>query len=174
MNAAMGTSADNSTPDLRLEMSSEARLLSATRAMIGNFARQLGFGEVQAGQISLAVDEALCNVINHGYDRSPNGRIWVNVWREPGDPPGIRVVIEDLGRQVDPATIKSRDLDDVRPGGLGVFIIREIMDEVTYEPRDEGGMRLTMVRMNRPDAESELDEAAPKTAKTKRKQTGHA
>jgi serine/threonine-protein kinase RsbW len=98
------------------------------------------------------VDEALCNVINHGYGREPSGRIWMSVWEIPGDPPAIKVIIEDLARQVDPATIRSRDLDDVRPGGLGVFIIREIMDDVRYEKRPEGGMRLTMTKVRRDEA----------------------
>ena len=48
--------------------------------------------------------------------------------------------------QVDPSTIRSQNLDDIRPGGLGVYIIREIMDEVRYEQRDGGGMRLSMVK----------------------------
>jgi anti-sigma regulatory factor (Ser/Thr protein kinase) len=50
---------------------------------------------------------------------------------------------------VDPATIRSRDLDDIRPGGLGVHIIHEVMDEVRYERRDSRGMRLTMVKQRR-------------------------
>jgi len=142
---------DNREPDVRLELYSQPRFLAATRAMIGNLAQRLGFSEVQCGQISLAVDEALCNVINHGYGRRPDGRIWLSVWEQDGEQPGMRIVIEDEARQVDPSTIRSRDLDDVRPGGLGVFIMREIMDDVCYEQRPAGGMRLTMVKLNRPD-----------------------
>ena len=67
-------------PDVRLEMFSRPRLLAAARAMVGNIAHRHGFNEVQCGQISLAVDEALCNIINHGYDRRPDGRIWLSVW----------------------------------------------------------------------------------------------
>jgi hypothetical protein len=49
---------------------------------------------------------------------------------------------------VDPTTIKSRDLDEIRPGGLGVHIITEVMDEVRWEKRTDGpiGMRLTMMK----------------------------
>lgn len=165
------TQNNNHEPDLRLELFSQPRLLAATRAMIGNFAQRLGFGEVDCGQISLAVDEALCNIINHGYGRDPNGRIWMDVWEIPGDPPTIKVVIEDRAKQVDPETIRSRDLDDVRPGGLGVFIIREIMDEVRYEKRADGGMRLTMTKTYRPeessDAEDTKTNATTKEAKLK-------
>jgi anti-sigma regulatory factor (Ser/Thr protein kinase) len=135
-------------PDVRLEMYSQARFLAAARAMINNICQRLGFDETCCGQISLAVDEALCNIINHGYNKRPDGRIWASVWViEDGEVrPAIRIVLEDRARQVDPESIRSRDLEDVRPGGLGVYIIREIMDEVRYEKREGGGMRVTMFK----------------------------
>ena len=141
-------------PDLALELYSQARLLAAARAITSSFAQRIGFNEVQCGQISLAVDEALCNIINHGYDRRPDERIWLELWDlasarpegSHGKTAGIRIVVKDRAKQVDPATIRSRDLDDIRPGGLGVFIIREIMDHVRYEHRDDGGMLLSMTK----------------------------
>ncbi len=137
-------------PGVRLEMVSQPRFLAAARALVGSVAQRLGFNEIQCGQISLAVDEALCNVITHGYNRRPDGLIWVNIWALDAKPPGIKIVIEDLAHPVDPHSIQSRDLDDVRPGGLGVHIIRQIMEEVEYQRRDEGGMRLTMIKRLRP------------------------
>ncbi len=158
---------------IHIEMLSQPRYLSGVRTLVAAVAQRLGFSESECGQIALAVDEALCNVIRHGYARSPNGSIWVSIWPvddEAGeccegaalDAPldqhrpragGIRIVIEDLARQVDPDQIRSRDLEEVRPGGLGVHIMKEIMDEVRYEHRSEAetgengrGMRLTMVK----------------------------
>lgn len=133
-------------PDVRLELTSEPELLSAVRALIGRISQRIGFSERECGQIALALDEALCNVINHGYGRRSDGRIWVSIWRSSDDPRGIRIVLEDQGKQVDPESIKSRDLDEIRPGGLGVHIIRQTMDHVSYEKRDGGGMRLTMMK----------------------------
>jgi len=133
-------------PEMRLEMRSKPRLLAAARAMVGNVAQRLGFNDVECGQISLAVDESLCNIINHGYDRSPDGRIWISIFIVDQEPGGIEIVIDDLARQVDPGTIRGRDLDDIRPGGLGVYIIREIMDKVEFACRPEGGMSLTMFK----------------------------
>ncbi|MHC4414530.1 MAG: ATP-binding protein [Planctomycetota bacterium] len=150
-------------PDVRLEMFSQPRFLAAARALVGSIAQRLGFTEIQCGQISLAVDEALCNVITHGYDRRPDGRLWVNLWPLEASPPGIKVVIEDRAHQVDPDTIQPRDLDDIRPGGLGVHIIREVMDEVTYERRSGPGMRLTMIKHLRP-VEDNRAPAAPAPA----------
>ena len=133
-------------PHVRLELLSQPRFLAAARAMVNNIAQRLGFADMLCGQISLAVDEALCNIINHGYDRKPDGHIWLSIWAIDEEPQGLRIVIEDRAKQVDPTSIRSRDLDEIRPGGLGVFIIREIMDDVRYEKRDCGGMRLTMLK----------------------------
>jgi anti-sigma regulatory factor (Ser/Thr protein kinase) len=137
-------------PLLRLQMFSQPRFLAAVRALIASVCERLGFNSMQCGQISLAVDEALCNVITHGYQRRADGPVWINVWSMDTAPEGIRIVIEDQASQVDPDSIQPRDLDDIRPGGLGVHIIREVMDEVTYERRTDQGMRLTMIKHLRP------------------------
>lgn len=138
--------------DIELEMWSQPRLLSAARAMITHLAQRLGFDEITAGQVSLAIDEALCNIINHGYKRRTDGRIWLHVWAIE-EPPGTMVVsIEDRAEAVDPETIRGRDLDEIRPGGLGVYIMREVMDVVHYEQREGGGMRLVMRKKIDPDA----------------------
>ena len=132
--------------DLELEMFSQPRLLSCARAVAGSFAQRVGFNEIECGQISLAVDEALCNIINHGYERRPDGRIRISISSLGGKPGGLRIEVEDRAKQVELDSIRSRDLDDIRPGGLGVYIIREIMDDVRYEHREGGGMRLSMVK----------------------------
>lgn len=143
------------TPEVRIEMRSNPLYLSGAREMLAAVARRLGFSEEACGQIALAVDEALCNVIRHGYDRESDRPIWISLWpvgpmQQPGGKDctteALRIIIEDEARQVDPMTIKSRNLDDVRPGGLGVHIIRAVMDDVIYEKRDPAGMRLTMVK----------------------------
>ncbi len=134
---------------LRLEMLSQPRYLSGARELVAAVAKRLGFTEQACGQIALAIDEALCNVMCHGYGRDPNGVIWLSIEPLGGHAPdngatGIKVVIEDEAKQIDPAKIKSRDLDDVRPGGLGVHIIHEVMDSVCFQKRETKGMRLSL------------------------------
>jgi serine/threonine-protein kinase RsbW len=139
--------ADSDLPDLKLEMVSNPAYLCGARELINQIAKRVGFSDSQACQIALAVDEALINVMRHGYEKRPDGRIWVSVQPLSGDPSeGLRVVVEDEAKQVDPATIRGRSLDDIRPGGLGVHIIREVMDEVVYEKRGEVGMRLILTK----------------------------
>ena len=62
--------------------------------------------------------------------------------------------IDDRGKQTEPERIRSRELSEIRPGGLGVHIIKEVMDSVRYEKRSGGGMRLTMVKSVWPSAEA--------------------
>jgi anti-sigma regulatory factor (Ser/Thr protein kinase) len=133
-------------PEMQILMRSQPRWLAAVRALVGTVAQRLGFDEMRCGQISLAVDEALCNVICHGYKRREDGKLWINIWPLNDQTGGLKIVIEDLAAQVDPAQIKPRSLDEIRPGGLGVHIIREVMDEVRYEKRSGPGMRLTLIK----------------------------
>lgn len=115
------------------------------RVMVDALASQCGFDDHSCGHISLAMDEALANVMRHGYKGQRDGRIWISVWTHE-NPEALEIVIEDLGASVDPAKIRGRDLDDVRPGGLGVHFIRHTMDECMWEQRPGGGMRLRMLK----------------------------
>lgn len=132
-------------PDISIRIFSEPQLLASIRSLIDTLATGLGFFEKNRCLMSLAIDEALSNVIRHGYEGRRDGMIWIHIWRV-AEPRGLRFVIEDLARKVDPAKIKGRHLADVRPGGLGVHIIKETMNEATWEARPDGGMRLTLVK----------------------------
>jgi anti-sigma regulatory factor (Ser/Thr protein kinase) len=134
--------------EVRMELPSKTAYLCAVREFTREVCKRRAFDEDQVAQIVLALDEALANVMKHGYQGRTDGRIWIGFSPFESGPrgPGIRIVVEDEARQVDPSTIKSRDLADVRPGGLGVHIIREVMDEATYEKRAGAGMRLTLVK----------------------------
>lgn len=143
-------------PHLRLAFLSHPLFLSATREMVSAFANRIGFTDEACGQLALAVDEAICNIIRHGYGRQSDRPIWLSVTAVGGlanpEAPdanpctGLLVVLEDEAKQVDLSRIKSRDLDEIRPGGLGVHIIQQVMDEVRYEHRGPVGMRLSMFK----------------------------
>lgn len=144
-----GTSSEVSAPHMKVEMLSQPRYLSGARELVSAVAKRFGFDDHACGQIALAVDEALCNVIRHGYGRRPDGKIWVSLWpafEQGGEPGGIKIVIDDMAPQVDPEKIRGRELEDIKPGGLGVYIIRQVMDSVRYSKRPEGGMRLELVK----------------------------
>lgn len=135
------------TPVVEIRLLSDPSYLAGARELVLGLSRRMGFRQDESGRIALAVDEALANVINHGYDRQRDKPIWMFIWvQTPSGAPGLRIVIEDEARQIDPDCICGRDLDDVKPGGLGVHIIREVMDSAVYERRPSIGMRLTMTK----------------------------
>jgi anti-sigma regulatory factor (Ser/Thr protein kinase) len=83
--------------------------------------------------LNVVLDEAVSNAINHGYDAGARGEIAVRLRREPD---GVTVEIEDDGRAFDPLQAPPPDLTlplEQRPiGGLGIHLIRNLMDEVSY------------------------------------------
>ena len=131
-------------PAIHMRLLSQPRLLASVRSMVVALSERIGFGEVESGHVALAVDEALANIIRHGYEQRENETIEMNVWVLTSPKPGIRIIIEDEAPQIDPELMKGRDLDNIRPGGLGVHIINEIMETVEYSHRDGGGMKLSM------------------------------
>ena len=137
----------NIPPDrpVRLEILSLPAHLPIVRAATEKVCKLIGFNEHSASAIVLSVDEALSNVIRHAYDGAEDKPIDIELTGDQdADGLGITIRVRDYGKEVHPSQIKSRDLGDVRPGGLGVHIISECMDEVSYSPADGGGTVLTM------------------------------
>lgn len=130
-----------------IRITSEPANNARVRAAVEAAARRLGFKEKEACSIVLAVDEAITNVIRHGYDGRPGLPIDVTIEPvERAGKVGVEFTICDCAKHVDPCQMKGRDLDDVRPGGLGTHIIRTVMDEVEYMRREPVGMRVCMFK----------------------------
>ncbi len=139
-----------------LSILSDPKNLGVVRAAAEKMARQEGFAPSDVDGIVLAIDEALANVMKHGYEGRKDRDIHIRLEALPGNQGrlGLQVTLRDRGRQVDPTCIKGRDLKDVRPGGLGVHIIQTVMDHVEYRCLEEGGMQLRMVKYVRDPAET--------------------
>jgi len=134
---------------VEIRIAAHPAYLCVVRAAVRKLAEILGVAEETIDSVTLAMEEALANVIRHSYGGPCDRPIIVKVGRtalKEAAGVGLEVVIRDFGRAVDPATIKSRSLEDVRPGGLGVHIIHSVMDEVEYSCPLAGGMQLRMVK----------------------------
>ncbi len=106
-------------------------------------ARAAGCAGGSAADVVLAVDEACQNVIRHGY--RGKGEVILEMRRDQAGRLEIQLI--DFAPPVDPARVKSRPLDQLRPGGLGSHFIRSVMDEVLFLPPPEGaGNFLKMVK----------------------------
>ncbi|MCC7191855.1 MAG: ATP-binding protein [Phycisphaeraceae bacterium] len=138
--------------DITICILSQARYLSVVRAAIEAAALRMGLDEEQAGKVTLAADEAMTNVIRHGYKGEKNRPIWVRITPVTRDgASGMEIIIDDECTGVDLTRIKGRALEEVRPGGLGVHIITGVMDEVEYLARPGGkGIRLRMLKLAKP------------------------
>ena len=122
---------------------SHPKYLPLVRALVEQGADAAGFGEEDMQRIVLAVTEGLTNVVRHAYHGDTAQRIDLTL----RSPPGLfHLEIHDYGRFVDPAQIASRPLDEVRPGGLGVHLMKATMDRVDYRKNDDGGTTLTLVK----------------------------
>ncbi|MBN1846931.1 MAG: ATP-binding protein [Sedimentisphaerales bacterium] len=147
---------DKPKPEIvELRIHADPAYLSIAREAIRKATEIAGLAADETDGVILAVDEALTNVIRHSYGGPCDKPIVIQI--RPHGPQAapaeaLEILIRDFGRQVDPKTIKSRSLDEVRPGGLGVHIIQTVMDDVQYRCVPEGGMELRMVkRISRPD-----------------------
>jgi len=120
---------------LRFVMPSETRYLPVVRGAIGPLAAAIGWDEDECRAITLAIDEAITNVIRHAYHNNREGLIEFEC-REIAD--GLEFTLQDSGDPPDMSKICARELGRAEPGGLGTHIIRKVMDSVTYEAVAEG------------------------------------
>jgi anti-sigma regulatory factor (Ser/Thr protein kinase) len=120
---------------LRFDFASHPCELAGMRQSARDFLEKTGFEELQAELIVLALDEACTNIIRHAYQGDPNGRIELEMHHEPTK---LSCTLRDFGKPCDPSRLQSRDLDDFRPGGLGLHIMQKAFDEVTFCPKGSG------------------------------------
>lgn len=129
--------------NLILSMPSRPKYLQLTRGMIKEIAAINGLSRQEADHIILAVTEACANIIKHGYRNQPDGRI--NLYLEIV-PEQLCITIEDFGRQWDPGNLKSRNMEEIRPGGMGIHLMTCTMDCVEFDCSGRNRNRLRMVK----------------------------
>ncbi len=127
---------------LRLVMPSHPRFLSVVRAAVGELGLVFGLTEESCQGVTLAVDEALANIIRHAYKNRHDQEIELNC-RAVGDQ--MEFTLLDRGEPPDPARICGQPLDEVSLSGRGTHLIKAMMDEVSYERVPEGN-RLRLVK----------------------------
>ncbi len=114
----------------RLHILSKADKLQPLRVFVERLLTGMGCAEGGVQETILAINEACMNVIQHAYHGYDEGEIIIELYKSDAD---LIVRIIDFSEDVDLEKIKSRDLDEVRPGGLGVHFISQLMDSVEYK-----------------------------------------
>lgn len=134
----------------RMVFRAEPARLKTVRERVRAAATRAGCGETSAGELVLAVNEACMNIIQHAYKGDASGEIVLEIHNN-GDE--IEFCLQDFAAPVDCDAIRPRDLDELRPGGLGTHLIREIMDVCEYGHLE--GASGNYVRMKKKIARSE-------------------
>ncbi|MBN8524291.1 MAG: ATP-binding protein [Planctomycetes bacterium] len=132
-----------------LRIANEPHELVRVRAEVTAAIKAGGFPEVYTNRILIAVDEAVTNIIEHGYEGTATGKGHIDVVMEV-EPETFTISIIDEGETFDPRSMTDVDIERHvaagRSGGLGVFLIRKIMDVVDYHHETGRHNRLTMVK----------------------------
>ncbi|MAG58865.1 MAG: hypothetical protein CMJ83_21460 [Planctomycetes bacterium] len=118
----------------------DARYLKVVRAFFKPVLEE-HFGE-ESGMIILALDESCSNIVKHQSKNLDDGMITARVQVTESL---VRLRIGDFCGQEDVENIRPRDLQDVRPGGLGTHFVDQIMDHVAFEPEPGKPGRLALV-----------------------------
>lgn len=118
----------------KLTVKSKTENLSEIREFVSNAAKDFGFNQSAIENIILAVDEACTNIIKHAYKYNAEGEIKITI-KFKGEK--FSIEIRDYGNTFDANTIPPPDLkkyyEQHRVGGLGMFLMKKLMDEVQYD-----------------------------------------
>ncbi|MBN1894391.1 ATP-binding protein [bacterium] len=135
------------TENYHLRIPSETANLQVIRNFVSDVAKSVGFENQDIGKIELAVDEACTNVIEHAYHQDSKKDIDVAV---KIDFDKFTVVITDHGKGFKPEDVDIPDMNrylaELRVGGLGIYLMKHLMDEVEYRTQPGVSNEVRMVK----------------------------
>ncbi len=131
----------------QLKIPSQSDNLAIIRDVVAKVASRVGFDTDEASKIELAVDEACTNVIKHAYTNNSNQMIEVSI---KVDQEKLIITVADKGKGFDPDKIKLPDLNESikegRKGGLGLCLIKTLMDKVEFEIKPGSKNKVKMIK----------------------------
>jgi serine/threonine-protein kinase RsbW len=135
-----------------LHVPSSTENLALIRDFVGNIGKQAGLAETELSMVELAVDEACANVIEHAYGLDQTKEVIVRARIDEG---AITIEVVDTGKGWDPGAVEQKDItrlvEERRSGGLGMRMMKLVMDEVEYKikPGEHNELRMTK-RLRKP------------------------
>ena len=121
-------------------------LATISKFVIEN-AERVGFSASEVYAIQTAVDEACSNIIDHAYGGEDLGKIKIKIKEIEN---GLRVVLRDKGEPFEPEEVPHPDISSMlethKERGLGIYFMRQLMDEVTFEFSQSKGNKLTLIK----------------------------
>lgn len=131
---------ENTLGTVELRIPSKAEWVAVARLAVAAVANRLHFSIEEIEDVKLAVAEACTNCIQHA-----SGSDQIEIMCET-QANGLTVRVRDFGIGTAPEEIQSRRISEPRVGGLGVFLIRSLMDTVEYDVHPERGTNLVMTK----------------------------
>jgi len=132
--------------DIRLEVRSDPRLLGSIRSLVRGWMASFELAGELADGVVLAIDEACSNAIRHSYEGRCDETVELTLRAAPEF---LEFVVCDRGVPCPPEHQERRPLkqpepDELEPGGLGVQLMYEVFDEVSFCPGSQCGNCVTM------------------------------
>ena len=131
------------TKMIEMKIPAEARYLKIIRIGVGHICEIVGFNSEVQNNIILAVDEACSNIVKYAYGQTTGDIIQLTCKLYDDR---IEFLLRDFGKKVNLNQIKPRPLDELRPGGLGIHLIKSVMDDVVYDTSLKVGNKLKLVK----------------------------
>ena len=121
---------------MNIEESKDFLVSTASLKEVRTFSREvfekINLPQEQKDELVLAIAEAAQNIVKHAYKDDPqtDDKMVVQISCKDNK---LQIGFYDMGTPVDPNKVKHREIDNVKPGGLGTFFIQEIMDAVEFK-----------------------------------------
>ncbi|MBI3947881.1 MAG: ATP-binding protein [Armatimonadetes bacterium] len=131
-----------------LQLPRAPQSVAAIRGAAAESARSLPFTPVEVEDIVMAAGEAASNAVRHGVPAAGDSDLRVRCWTQGST---FCLEITDPGAGFDPGQWRVPDLGATREGGLGIYLMRQVMDEVTYT-FDARGTTVRLVKRAHPKA----------------------
>lgn len=132
-----------------LVITNDLATLSQVRDLVAAAVQHGAFPAQFTNRLQIAVDEAVTNIVEHGYADRPRGAATIHLAAQVS-PEEFRITVTDHGHTFDPNTLTDIDIErhvaQGHSGGLGVFLMRKIMDVVDYRYEAGKKNRLVLVK----------------------------
>ena len=133
----------------KLKIPNETSFLASVREAVRDVIARGEFPPELLNKLTLAVDESVTNVMEHAYEDDLEGELFIEIVLEASRE-RFSAVVRDWGKPFDPTSMPTPDLrahlDEGRRHGLGIFLVKQIMDEVTYTTHPDGPNELCLVK----------------------------
>ncbi|PRO65893.1 anti-sigma B factor RsbW [Alkalicoccus urumqiensis] len=160
---------NQSSEVIEMKVPARPEYVGVVRLTVSGVANRLGYSYDDIEDIKIAIAEACTNVVNHAYAQDSEDNTMHVAFTVHED--HLELMVADHGGAVDVDTLKNRGpvskdepVEDLKEGGLGLFLIETLMDEVTIQ--GEAGVIITMTKfLQRDEVEAHVEPAAEESPK---------